>query len=786
MPNTAIRRLLVVLPAVVLAIAGAGCSSGTTANAGASFTKHIIDDKNQPGNSHCKGIADFNGDGYKDVVVCSAAGDGVWWYEWPNWTKHAIRSSGRYSTDMQTGDVNGDGHPDIIIPKTPDGHIGNDMYWYENPGGDVTGNWTEHHIGPGGAHDVEVADLNGDGQLDVVSRMNTVSVFINQNHGASFQKNTYAPSGKEGTIIGDFDSDGDLDIANGGNGVFWYENTDGTGTKWTKHAIDSGWPRKTGMAVGDVNNDGKADIGVTCSESAKCSMVWYEQPSWAKHSIISGVSYVHTFKFRDMDGDGCLDAVWGEMHQSPKDRIAVSYNTDCKGIQWNTQVIDTSGIHNLRVDDIGGDGDLDIFGTNWNTGSPDQGAVKWFENTSQKPPKVGPGSDYSSSSSTGGMTGAGSGTQSGATVSCCIGLDSWHFNLADNSREGGLTGGYFGLGFGDIDGDGMTDIVSGKYFYKNPGGSMDGTWPRTTLPTAADGHLLIDVTGDGEPNDIIAEALPDVYWMHSGDNGKTWTSHRIAGDLPKTRHNDGRTMRAGHLVEGNSKTDFVVTAGGGDYLFQIPSDYQSNGNWPHTKITSTTHDEQKGLWLGDIDGDGNIDVAVGQGNGVTGVMWCKNPGNGSGDWQTHMIGNTDRASVKNICVADFNGDGKLDIAATEENRNASIYWFEQPAEGGDNWRKHEVGSGGYAELDSLSCGDINGDGKPEIAIGEIFDPKRVIVFENQNNGASFEAHTVSSGKESHNGAIMVDLNGDGKKDIVSIAYNARSDMYIWRNDGPQQ
>ncbi len=463
---------------IIVAMTVASCryASNDTTFPQALFTKHVIDSTTQPSNSHCKDIADFNGDGENDVVVCSAGGDGLWWYEWPSWTRHAIRSTGRYSTDMQVGDINGDGQIDIMVPKTPDGNIGNDMFWYENPGGDATGTWPEHHIGAQGSHDVEKGDFNGDGQLDVIARMGDTGLFLNQNHGASFQKVSIGSSGQEGTIVGDFDSDGDMDIGSGGDGVRWFENVDGKGTSWKTHEIDGGWPAMTGMAAGDVNNDGKTDIGITCSESANCSMVWYEQPSWKKHTIATGVSYVHTFKFRDMNGDGCLDAVWGEMHQSSQDRIAVSYNRDCKGDAWDTQVIDTSGIHNLRVGDIGGDYDLDIFGTNWNTGSPDKGALKWFENMSQLPPKVGPGSGCGGTTTngptgetTGGATTGTTGGTTGSTIACCIGLDSWHYIHADASRAGGPTGGYFGLGFADLNQDGFVDIVSGKYFYMKSG-----------------------------------------------------------------------------------------------------------------------------------------------------------------------------------------------------------------------------------------------------------------------------------------------------------------------------
>ena len=71
-------------------------------------------------------------------------------------------------------------------------------------------------------------------------------------------------------------------------------------------------------------------------------------------------------------------------------------------------------------------------------------------------------------------------------------------------------------------------------------------------------------------NDITAEALSTVYWMDASDStGTSWTSYEIADDLPKTRHGDARTMRAAHLVPSSTKPDFVVTPGGGDYLFQV-------------------------------------------------------------------------------------------------------------------------------------------------------------------------------------------------------------------------
>jgi hypothetical protein len=86
------------------------------------------------------------------------------------------------------------------------------------------------------------------------------------------------------------------------------------------------------------------------------------------------------------------------------------------------------------------------------------------------------------------------------------------------------------------------------------------------------------------------------------------------------------------------------------------------------------------------------------------------------------------------------------------------------------------------ELDSMSGIDMNNDGKPDIIVGEIFGAQRVIVYENVNNGASWTTHVVDSGKESHNGARVVDLNNDGRPDIVSIAYNSYAYLHVWLND----
>jgi hypothetical protein len=254
------------------------------------------------GNSHpdSLAVADVNGDGRPDILVANECsdnvcdstvgvllnnGDGTFP---PVATIYG--SGGRGAMGLAVADVNHDGKPDVLVAEGVVGVLlGN---------GDGTFRPAVAHNSGGNATSVTVADLNGDGNPDLVLAGFGVSVLLGNGNG-TFKSAVIYDGGLDprSAAVADLNGDGRLDIvvadliagrnSNDGEATVLLGNGDGTFRAGGKYL--SGGVSAFGVAVGDVNGDGRPDLLIVnlCSTNNDCTGV--NQPPGSVGLLLNNV-----------------------------------------------------------------------------------------------------------------------------------------------------------------------------------------------------------------------------------------------------------------------------------------------------------------------------------------------------------------------------------------------------------------------------------------------------------------------------------------------------------------
>jgi hypothetical protein len=174
-------------------------------------------------------------------------------------------------------------------------------------------------------------------------------------------------------------------------------------------------------------------------------------------------------------------------------------------------------------------------------------------------------------------------------------------------------------------------------------------------------------------------------------------------------------------------------------------------------VTYTTGSTPQTIAEGDFNGDGFVDVAVGNnGDSTVGIFL----GNGDGTFQqmvTYAVGN----GPQGVQTGDFNGDGKLDLAVTNhEDGTVSVLLGN-----GDGTFQTQVTYAVGGQPVGLVIADFNGDGKEDISVGNTAQSSLTeSILLGNGDGTFQEQLTYPTGNFPY-GESVADFNGDGYPDI---------------------
>lgn len=304
-------------------------------------------------------LADFDGDGWKDVVTIDAYdkielyfnnGDGTF-----N-TTPTVLGGNYWRFGVEVIDIENDGDWDFITSPFSSSS-GNGMEIWENDG---TGNFTLKGtmVNNSSGYEFAVGDLNGDGYTDVFFPHGDVSIMLNDGTGnfvSNGQTNIYVSS-PEGVTLADFDADGDLDavlIRGGGSGfVGKYFINDGTG-----QFIDSGQELSygcEGVDAGDIDGDGDLDIVIAPWNGSVHFWLNDGLGNFSSGDILSEVSgFFNDIILEDINFDGNVDIltdknIWLNDPDNPGSFILQDFTMSASN-------------HDFEVADINNDNLFDIY-----------------------------------------------------------------------------------------------------------------------------------------------------------------------------------------------------------------------------------------------------------------------------------------------------------------------------------------------------------------------------------------------------------------------------------------
>lgn len=691
--------------------------------------------------------ADINGDGYPDLLALDGNNVDIFLNQqngtFASYVSMPIPFTGNYyypalrNGGIAMGDVNGDGVMDMVVlatdPSYPTSFIESLIYLGKGDGTFVAPTKEMTASIPGEIYiqrgQLRLVDMDKDGKLDLVFLLGGIDVSAN-NYVAFVN-----------VLKGD------------GTGNFAALPTAIPTTGAVVTGVDNG--AYGGLEVSDIDGDGVPDVLFSLAlDSVYMASGKGDGTFGAANAVITGLSNPITTSFADVNGDGNMDVIT----YTSTGQIA-AYLGQGKGAFSSTPLVQlASGVATTpqqpAAADFNGDGNVDLV-------------------------------NLDTSLNTVGFYLGGNGSFAGAPVLVGPGDIAPNFSV---------------VATGDINGDGIPDTVSTEYNSTTPSdpniviGLNDGkghfTYKQAIAGTALDSSnianiesLVVDLNGDGI-GDLILPSYDGVAFAYGQGNG----AFSALQDMPlgiacPLNYADAGDVNGDGILDlvfaysGDASCSSASAIGSGFFVLL------NKGDGTFVSTFTAYGGELFQPKLVDLNGDGILDLVVTDNDPNTGTYGVYViPGVGDGTFDRHgvrTVTNYTRTSV--ISLGDLDGDGKQDLAigviTKFQTNGAQIFnsaGLEVLKGNGDlsfgAAMQYAVGETPW----DIGIADFNNDGRPDIAL----DLSGGFAYLTNIGGVSFGPLTSTFTGVSHGGSLLVgDYNSDGAPDVI---YNGGygSDLFL--------
>lgn len=594
--------------------------------------------------------ADLDGDNDLDIIVGFSGANRVSWFE----NTDGAGNFGNIQditllvdnvSQIAAGDIDNDGDIDILSATA----IDDKLAWYENTDGLGTFGAQQIIVSLENAHTISVADFDGDGDLDVVGSsglIGALSWYENvDGQGAYGASHLIANTGANNLFTSqypaDVDGDGDTDIVvvlSSTNQISWYENTDNVGNVWVEHIVTTNSYLVNFVSAADLDNDGDIDILATVGGDEMIS--WFENTDslgnfsegFKLNNYPAGPESIYV---ADLDGDGDNDLLASSRADNElvwfKNLDGMGYFSDQILISDNPGNPTSSNQNSLIAKDIDNDGDLDLINCANNK-------LAWYENTD--------------------------------------GQGNFVQRVIEETIIGGST--VYAV---DLDGDTDLDLLVSKssvanksevLWYKNTDGlgnfEAQDVFANSNIYDNANA-FSDDLDGDGDFDVLIIYRFEHKVVWHKNLDGQGNFGPEI---MINASVNEGSSVHTGD-IDGDGDKD-VMSTQNLSVLW-----YENTDGLGSFSAPNTVHNVgmNSGYML-DVDNDGDLDIITSRQSQNGTVAWHANL-DGQGTFGTQQIVSQTSATPRALHYGDIDGDGDPDIASASWH-DSKIAWYENLGE----------------------------------------------------------------------------------------------------------